>query len=110
MLQNMGTVLITGGAGFFGGLLTRMLLEKGYRCISLDVQPHDYSGQNLVPLETDIRDRAALKSILEKYEPEAIFHCAAIMAHGREGHAFLWSSNVDGTRSMAELAKQAGIN
>lgn len=106
----MRTFLITGGAGFFGGILARMLLEVGHRCVSLDVQPHDYSHANLVPLKADIRECEALRPIFEQYRPEAIFHCAAVMAHGREGHAALWSSNVDGTRNLAEVAKDTGVS
>lgn len=109
MIENMPTVLITGGAGFFGGVLARLLLERTYRCISIDVQTHDYCHSNLIPVKADIRDSASVSAILKQYEPEAIFHCAALMSTGREGHAELWSSNVDGTRNMAELAKQAGI-
>jgi nucleoside-diphosphate-sugar epimerase len=106
---NMRTVLITGGAGFFGSILAKMLLQRGCRCISLDVHPHDYSSENLVALKADIRDRIAVLPIFQKYQPESVLHCAAVMAHGREGRAFLWSSNVEGTRNIAEVAKQTGV-
>ncbi len=33
----MKTVMVTGGAGFFGGILKRAILESGDRCISVDV-------------------------------------------------------------------------
>jgi UDP-glucose 4-epimerase len=105
----MRSALITGGAGFFGGILTRTLLDRGFSCVSIDLQPHDYAHTNLTPVKADICDQGLLGSIVEKYQPEAIFHCAAIMAHGREGHDFLWSTNVEGTRNVAEAAKQCGV-
>jgi UDP-glucose 4-epimerase len=105
----MRTILITGGAGFFGGILTRTLLQRGWRCVSLDVQPHADSSANLVALKADIRDHTTVLPIFQKYQPEAVFHCAAVMAHGREGRAFLWSSNVEGTRNIAAVAKQTGV-
>jgi UDP-glucose 4-epimerase len=105
----MQTVLITGGAGFFGGILARMLLDLGYRCVSLDLYPHDYCHPNLTPLKVDIQDRTLLNSAFDEYQIDVVFHCAAIMAHGKEGHAFLWSTNVGGTRNIAELARQKGV-
>jgi nucleoside-diphosphate-sugar epimerase len=104
----MLTVLITGGAGFFGGILTRMLLERGYRCLSIDLQPHDYVDPNLIPVQADIRDPIQLRPAFEQYRPEVVFHCAAVMATSEQGDAFLWASNVDGTRNIAELSKQYG--
>jgi nucleoside-diphosphate-sugar epimerase len=35
----MRTLLITGGAGFFGSILARRLLADGFRCVSVDLQP-----------------------------------------------------------------------
>lgn len=105
----MRRALITGGAGFFGGILTKTLLDRGFSCVSLDLQPHDYAHPQLTPLKVDIRDQALLQSIVEKHRPDAVFHCAAIMAHGKEGHDFLWATNVQGTRNVAEAAKRHGV-
>lgn len=77
--------------------------------MSADLQPHDYTHPNLIPLQVDIRDQSLLRPLFNEYQVEAIFHCAAIMAHGREGHAFLWATNVGGTRNIAELARQQGV-
>ena len=38
-----------------------------------------------------------------------IFHCAAILAHAAKDKNFLWTSNVDGTRNVAEAAKAHGV-
>ena len=35
----MKTIMVTGGAGFFGGVLKRELLDAGHRCISVDICP-----------------------------------------------------------------------
>jgi len=34
----MKNVLITGGAGFFGSLLKQTLLDRGYLCVSIDLE------------------------------------------------------------------------
>ena len=38
----MEKVFVTGGSGFLGINLIRMLLEKGYEVISLDLLPFEY--------------------------------------------------------------------
>jgi nucleoside-diphosphate-sugar epimerase len=109
ILQNMPTILVTGGAGFFGGIVVRMLLEQGHRCISIDLQPHDYSDPRLLTVQADIRDLDRLRAVVTQELPQAIIHCAAVMSTGGEGDEFLWSSNVEGTRNIAEVAKENGI-
>jgi UDP-glucose 4-epimerase len=41
--------------------------------------------------------------------PDVIFHCAAVLAHDKENRANLWSTNVDGTASVADAAIAAGV-
>lgn len=105
----MSTVLITGGAGFFGEVLTRQLLEKGHECISVDVIHSNFKSKNLFSYQGDIRDDSFLNSVFSKYKFSAVFHCAAVLAHGHNDKDYLWSSNVDGTKVLAENAKRFGV-
>lgn len=105
----MKTILITGGAGFFGSLLKKELLEKGYRCLSIDLEEDDYSHTNLIAVQGDIRDMSVLESLAGEYKIDAIFHVAAMLAHAVKDENLLWTSNVDGTRNVAEFAKKRGI-
>jgi nucleoside-diphosphate-sugar epimerase len=105
----MRNVLITGGAGFFGDLLKRRLLDEGFRCTSIDLEADEFSHPNLDSVQGDIRDRDLMNRTCEDAGFEGIFHCAAILAHGHHDHDFLWSSNVDGTRVVAETARDQGI-
>jgi nucleoside-diphosphate-sugar epimerase len=43
----MQDILITGGAGFFGGILKRKLLGLGYRCVSFDLVHDEDRHDNL---------------------------------------------------------------
>lgn len=105
----MKTILITGGAGFFGDLLKRELLEQGYRCVSIDVEKDDYEHPNLVSYKGDILDTELLDTIGKTYKFSAIFHVAAMLAHAVKDKEYLWESNVTGTRNIAEMAKKYGI-
>jgi nucleoside-diphosphate-sugar epimerase len=102
----MSTVLVTGGAGFFGNLLKRALLERGFRVVSIDLQYDDFRHPDLQAVRGDIRNRDLIEQLFSHDRFDAIFHCAAMLAHAVRDKDFLWSSNVDGTRAIAEAAKQ----
>jgi UDP-glucose 4-epimerase len=100
----MGCFLITGGAGFLGALLKRHMLEHGHTCVSLDLQPDADRHPQLLSVQGDLRDRGTLERIFGDRRFDAVFHCAAILAHVRADRHLLWSSNVDGTTALAEAA------
>ncbi len=63
----------------------------------------------LVSVQGDIRDQALLRQTFADGEFAAVFHCAAMLAHDTVSEAELWSSNVDGTRNVAEACRDAGV-
>jgi nucleoside-diphosphate-sugar epimerase len=78
------TILVTGGAGYIGSHLTRLLIEAGYRVRVLDVLC--YGGDSLSPLHSsdkfelinaDIRNREAVVSALKGVS--GVVHLAAIV-------------------------------
>lgn len=102
----MKTVLITGGSGFFGEILKKRLLDNGFRCVNIDLKKDYFSHPGLHSIQGDIRNTATLEDIFSRYKFGTIFHCAAILAHAVTDKDFLWTSNVDGTRNIAEFAKK----
>lgn len=110
MVQNNKTLLITGGAGFFGSLLKEELLNKGYKCISIDLEKDTFKHPNLVSIKGNLRSSELLEDIFSSYKFDCIFHCAAILAHAIKDKSFLWESNVDGTRKLAEAAKKHKVS
>jgi nucleoside-diphosphate-sugar epimerase len=105
----MTHVLLTGASGFFGGILKRRLLAEGYVCTNIDLVPDADSHPNLTSIQGDIRDTALLQKIFSGQTFAAVFHCAAQLAHDAIDDNLLWTSNVDGTRNLAETAKQFGV-
>src|SRR5687768_1212675 len=86
----MAVILVTGAAGFIGSHVTERLLCRGDTVIGLDnfdpfyaraikldnlAQPLAQPGFCLV--EVDLRDAEALRSVVERYRPQAIVHLAA---------------------------------
>lgn len=106
----MHTALVTGGSGFFGGILKRRLLDRGVRVVNIDLQPDDQTHPALTSIQGDIRNQALMERIYAGNKFDAVFHCAAILAHAVKDKNFLWTSNVDGTRIVAEGARKHGVS
>ena len=104
----MSVVLVTGGAGFFGSILKDRLLKDGVQVVSIDLEPDAASHELLTVIQGDIRSVALMDLLFEKYRFEVVYHCAAILAHAVKDKNFLWTSNVDGTRIVAECAEKYG--
>lgn len=103
------TVLITGGAGFFGEILKTRLVAEGVRCVSIDLQPDHTLHPNFVAVQGDIRDRATMERLYAEHRFDCVYHLAAILAHAVTDRRFLWTSNVDGTRIVAEMTKRHSV-
>ena len=101
--------VITGGSGFFGGILKRRLLELGWKCVNFDIVTDEDRHLNLTSYQLDLRNRAAVRSTLEKHSSTVIFHCAAMLAHEVKDKSALWDSNVEGTRNLADAAAAIGV-
>lgn len=108
MKQN--TVLVTGGAGFFGEILVKELLSRGYKCVSIDLEPASFKHKSLVSVKGDMCDMQLLEKLAKKYKFSAIFHLGAILAHAVKDKDHLWKNNIDGTRNVAELARKYKIS
>ena len=104
------TILLTGGAGFFGKILKRQMLLAGYRCVSIDLVRDDDVHENLVSIHGDLRDRALLERLFEQYSFTGVQHCAAMLAHGSHlDEQAIWTCNVDATRNIAEACLAYGV-
>ncbi len=79
------TVLVTGGAGYIGGVVVSQLLGQGYEVIVYD----NLSKGRLasVPpkakfIQGDISDRSALDRLFQEHSIEAVMHFAAFIEAG----------------------------
>jgi UDP-glucose 4-epimerase len=105
----MENILVTGGSGFFGGLLKNRLLNDGFKCVSIDLQSDFDNHTNLRSIQGDICNKYLLEKTIKENNFYAIFHCAAMLAHEVKDKKKLWESNVDGTKNIADLASKYNI-
>ena len=78
-------VLVTGGAGYIGSVVTSQLLAKGCEVVVLDNLSH--GNKKAVPagaklIVTDTADRAALDRIFQDHRIDAVMHFAASIEAG----------------------------
>lgn len=69
-------ILITGGSGFIGSHVVKLLLGKGYRVAVVDKIVPNKSDENLRWYKLDIRDKS-LNEIFKKEAPDFVVHLAA---------------------------------
>lgn len=106
----METILVTGSAGFFGGVLKRKLLASGYRCVGFDLMQDKDRHENFVSIQGDLRDSRLLEQAFSTYKFSAVQHCAAMLAHGLKlDEQEVWSCNVDATSNLVEACKKYGV-
>lgn len=107
----MAHYLVTGASGFFGGVLKRRLLREGHTVVNIDLEKDEDTGLvGLTSIQGDLRDKPLIKKVFSEHRFDAIFHCAAQLAHGMKlDEHLLWTSNVDATRLLAELAVEHNV-
>ena len=109
-------VLVTGGAGFIGSAVCRLLVgELGMTVLNVDKLTYAANLASLKPIENDpayafhranIADRAAIAALLGSFAPDAILHLAAETHVDRsiDGPGEFVKTNVEGTYVLLEAA------
>jgi nucleoside-diphosphate-sugar epimerase len=100
----LSRVLVTGAAGYFGGILARHLADRGARVVSLDRLADPEPDDRITYAHADLRFTDEIREVFRKHGPfDGVFHCAALMGHEMPDPKELWDSNVGGTANLAEV-------
>jgi dTDP-glucose 4,6-dehydratase len=114
----MGTIVVTGGAGFIGSAVVRALIRETDDLV-VNVDKLTYAG-NVATLadvfedrrhvfrQIDICDGPALRSVFEEYRPDRVMHLAAESHVDRsiDGPSEFINTNIVGTYTLLENARE----
>lgn len=101
---------VTGGTGFVGSHIVRVLLENGHSVRVLHRQSSKLDALQGLDYESAIGDVTDYESMLKAFEGcEWVFHVAAVADYWRANVDWMFEVNVDGTRKVIEAAKKAGV-
>ena len=105
-------ILVTGGAGFIGSHACKALARRGLVPVAYDNLSRGH--RDLVkfgPLEVgELADRARLRAVLDKYQPAAVMHFAALAYVGEsiEQPERYHSNNVGGSAGLLDALRDHG--
>ena len=123
-LINGRVVLVTGAGGSIGSELSRQIAEYGpseliladaseFHLYKLDMELREHYPQiRMVTSLANVRDRARVESIFERFRPNLVFHTAALkhvpIVEGNPVEGV--KTNLLGTRNVAEAAVKYGVS
>lgn len=110
-------VFVTGVNGQLGHDVINELIKRGHEGIGSDLKS-EYSGvqdnsavttAKYIPLDITVKED--VEKVIEEIKPDAIVHCAAWTnvdgAEAEENKEKVYKINVEGTRNIADAAKEA---
>lgn len=114
-------ILVTGGAGYIGSLLTSELLRQNYRVTLLDSLL--FGGESILPfmshpnfhfLKTDVTEPRAIRDAVKRDwgKPDAVVHLAGIVgfpACQAVGKQVAWKYNVEATKMVYGQSADLGV-
>ena len=117
------SVLVTGGRGFIGRSVTRLLQREGYQVLALDVPTADqpYTGAVTAKpsgihkrasreVSCDISDPIQLQTVFESEPTGAVIHLAAVLPTAAQRDPLRATQvNVGGSLNLLELSRQFGV-
>lgn len=98
--------LVTGGSGFVGSNIARMLSARAEKVRVLDVWRADDLPADVDFVQADINDKAAVERAMQGIT--YVHHNVALVPLAKAGNRY-WTVNVDGTRVALDAAKKAGV-
>ncbi len=111
--QQKSAILVTGGAGYIGSHVVKLLGERGERVVVLD----DLSTGNREAVlygelvEGNTGDQTLVANVLKRYDVSTVMHFAAhtIVPESVEKPLKYYGNNTANTRSLLEVCDEAGL-
>jgi len=107
-------VLVTGGAGYIGSHVVRLLLKKGFEVIVLDNLSRGHAEslpQNVIFENVDLLDQDKVSAVIQKHPIDAVIHFAAFAYVGEsvENPEMYYRNNFVGSFNLINAVKEKGV-
>jgi UDP-glucose 4-epimerase len=107
-------ILVTGGAGYIGSIVTETLVEEGDSVVVFDNLYYGHRSAvhpDAVFVEGDLADRAAVKALFDAHDIEAVMHFASYSLVGESMQKpFLYlGGNVNNGINLLQEAVEHGV-
>jgi UDP-glucose 4-epimerase len=101
--------VITGGSGYIGSRLVDLLERRDdtEKIVICDVAPPKGYRPHTEYERMDVRDREAVRSVLERVRPDVLVHLAFILNPSHD-EQFAYDVDVNGTHNVLEAADKVG--
>lgn len=118
IVDNMKTILVTGGTGYIGSHTAVELVAAGYDVVIADNLSNSkisvierlkqITGKELLFEQIDFCDKTAVSSLFDKYEFDAVIHFAGLKAVGESVAKPLeyYRNNIDSTLTLCEVMRE----
>jgi dTDP-L-rhamnose 4-epimerase len=118
-VAELGTVLVTGGAGFIGTRVSQLLADRSERWVAVDNLHPQVHAQRVRPaalaeaaelIVADVTERGTWDSLLDGLRPDLVLHLAAETGTGQSLHEATRHANVNvvGTTEMLDAFGRVG--
>lgn len=109
-----GVVLVTGGAGYIGGHVVRVLLEEGFEAVVVDnlsTGKREHIPDSVVFYEGDAGDINFMRDVLSQHEIVGVIHLAASLevAESVEFPVRYLENNAGTTYRLLQALDEAGV-
>lgn len=107
-------VLVTGAFGFLGQWLVSELLKDGKEVIALShinkKTSNDWSLKDVNHCACDVRDKAFISYIIDRYKPSIVYHLAAqaLVGEALNNPRETFDTNIIGTINLLEALRYTG--
>ncbi|MBQ9166266.1 MAG: UDP-glucose 4-epimerase GalE [Oscillospiraceae bacterium] len=116
------TVLVTGGSGYIGSHTCLELLKEGHDVVVVDnlcnsspkalERVSELAGGKEIPfVQCDVRDRAAMEQVFDKYPIDCVIHFAGLKAVGESVAKPLeyYDNNLNSTLVLCDVMRKHGV-
>ena len=104
--------LVTGGTGFIGAEVAKLLAQRGDRVTVFDLRPNEerLKGLEAELAQGDLGDASAVEQIVRQAKPDVIHHFGGMLSVPSEAdHIASFHANALGTFNVLEAARKFGL-